>query len=208
MAQGVDHETQDGRERLIRRAFVLFAEKGFDSVTVRDIATASGVSVGLINHHFGSKAGLREAVDAFFIALFEDAITGAAPQPLNSPEDYAVVIDLWIARHEGEWPTIVAYFRRALLEESDWGFSLFQRFYGFVQKSVLRMDADGQIGADVDRLWLPFLMIYLELGTMVFDPYIKRVLGKSGYDRDLWRRRHRAYMSLIRRGAAPARPRE
>ena len=99
MVQGVDHETQDGRERLIRRAFVLFAEKGFDSVTVRDIATASGVSVGLINHHFGSKAGLREAVDAFFIALFEDAITGAAPQPLNAPEDYAVIIDQWIARH-------------------------------------------------------------------------------------------------------------
>ena len=75
-----------------------------------------------------------------------------------------------------------------------------------MQQSVLRMDADGKIGTDVDRLRLPFLMIYLELGTMVFDP--KRVLGKSGYDRDLWRRRHRAYMSLIRCGAAPARPRE
>lgn len=205
MAEVVEQETQDGRERLIRQAFALFADRGFDSVTVRDIATASGVSVGLINHHFGSKAGLREAVDAFFIALFEDAITGAAPQPMRAPEDYAVVIDQWIARHEGEWPTIVAYFRRALLEESDWGFSLFQRFYGFVQKTVLRMDANGQIGPDVDRLWLPFLMMYLELGTMVFDPYIKRVLGKSGYDRDLWRRRHRAYMSLIRRGAAPQR---
>ncbi|ODT89715.1 TetR/AcrR family transcriptional regulator [Phenylobacterium sp. SCN 70-31] len=201
MVQG-QRDNPDGRERLVRTAFVLFAEKGFDSVTVRDIAAASSVSVGLINHHFGSKDGLREAVDEFFIAQFEDAITGAATQELSTTLDPAEVIDAWIERHADDWPTIVAYFRRALLEESDWGFSLFQRFYGFVQATVMRMDAAGQIAPDVDRLWLPFLMMYLEIGTMVFDPYIKRVLGRSGYDRDLWQRRHRAYMSLIRRGTA------
>ncbi|MBX3484836.1 TetR/AcrR family transcriptional regulator [Phenylobacterium sp.] len=189
----------------MRTAFALFAEKGFDSVTVRDIAAASSVSVGLINHHFGSKDGLREAVDEFFIAQFEDAITDAAPQGLSATQDPAELIDAWIERHAEDWPTIVAYFRRALLEESDWGFSLFQRFYGFVQSTVMRMDAAGQLAPDVDRLWLPFLMMYLELGTMVFDPYIKRVLGRSGYDRELWQRRHRAYMTLIRRGASSRR---
>ncbi|MBL8553747.1 MAG: TetR/AcrR family transcriptional regulator [Phenylobacterium sp.] len=204
MVQG-QRENPDGRERLVRTAFVLFADKGFDGVTVRDIAAASSVSVGLINHHFGSKDGLREAVDEFFIAQFEDAITGAAPQELSTTQDPAEVIDAWIERHADDWPTIVAYFRRALLEESDWGFSLFQRFYGFVQSTVMRMDAAGQLAPDVDRLWLPFLMMYLEIGTMVFDPYIKRVLGRSGYDRELWQRRHRAYMTLIRRGTAPRR---
>lgn len=203
MSTAPTKDPQDGRDRLIRTAFALFAERGFDSVTVRDIASASSVSVGLINHHFGSKEGLREAVDEFFIGKFEEAITGAGPQQPATAEDYAVIIDQWISRHEAEWPTIVAYFRRALLEESEWGFSVFQRFYGFVQATVMHMDADGQIGPDVDRLWLPFLMMYLELGTMVFDPYIKRVVGKSGYDRELWRRRHRSYMSLIRRGVSP-----
>ena len=71
------------------------------------------------------------------------------------------------------------------------------------QATVMRMDANGQLAPDMDRLWLPFLMMYLELGTMVFDPYIKRVIGRSGYERDLWQRRHRAYMALIRRGASP-----
>ena len=203
LANDVAGEFLDGRERLIRQAFILFAEKGFDSVTVRDLASASSVSVGLINHHFGSKEGLREAVDVYFIAQFEDALKGAAPEQVNTPEDHAVIIDHWIERHEKEWPTIVAYFRRALLEESDWGYSLFERFYGFVQTSVTRLDADGQIAPDVDRLWLPLLWLYMEIGTMIFDPYIKRLVGKSGYDRELWGRRHRAYMSLIRRGIAP-----
>ena len=206
LATDVDSEVLDGKERLIRQAFILFADKGFDSVTVRDLALASEVSVGLINHHFGSKEGLREAVDAYFIAQFEDALKGAAPEQINTPEDHAVVIDHWIERHEKDWPTIVAYFRRAVLEESDWGFSLFERFYGFVQASVTRMDADGQIAPQVDRLWLPLLWLYMEIGTMIFDPYVKRLLGKSGYDRELWSRRHRAYMSLIRKGIRPTAP--
>ena len=72
-----------------------------------------------------------------------------------------------------------------------------------MQASVTRLDAAGKIAPDVDRLWLPLLWLYMEIGTMIFDPYIKRLVGKSGYDRELWGRRHRAYMSLIRRGIAP-----
>ena len=54
-----------GKHRLIRVAMQMFADKGFDGITVRDIAAAADVSVGLINHHFGSKDGLREAVDQY-----------------------------------------------------------------------------------------------------------------------------------------------
>lgn len=198
----------DGKSRLMDTALRLFAERGFDSVTVRDIATASGVSVGLINHHFGSKEGLRAAVDDHFIQQFEEALTWN-PQPQASgkvtPEAYALTVDEWIGRHQDTWPDTMNYFRRALLEESDWGYTLFARFYAIVQQSVTRMDAKGQVAPDVDRLWLPFLMMYLELGTMLLDPYIKRAIGRSGFENDLWRRRHRAYMELIRRGVAARR---
>ena len=40
----------------------IFGEQGF-GVGVRAIATAAGVSPGLVNHHFGSKDGLRQACD-------------------------------------------------------------------------------------------------------------------------------------------------
>lgn len=205
-----DDEKVDGRQRLLNTALKLFADKGFDSVTVREIAAAANVSIGLIKHHFGSKDGLRTAVDDAFMAQFEEALSIAqgppTPRRLTS-EDLAVSVDEWIGRHQDGWPDTVNYFRRALLEESDWGYALFVRFYGIVQQTIARMDADGQVAADVDRLWLPFLMIYLELGTMLLDPYIRRALGKSGFDGDLWRRRHRAYLNLIGRGIAPRGPR-
>ena len=198
------NEGGDGRTRLIATALRLFAEKGFDGVTVRDIASASDVSVGLINHHFGSKEGLRAAVDEQFIRQFEEALNWGPRTDEDrkvTSEDYAATVDEWISRHQDTWPDTANYFRRALLEESDWGYAIFARFYAIVQQSITKMDAQGILGPQVDRLWLPFLMMYLELGTLLLDPYIQRTIGKSGFETDLWRRRHRAYMDLFRKGA-------
>jgi AcrR family transcriptional regulator len=180
---------------------MLFASKGFDSVTVREIAKAAEVSIGLISHHFGSKDGLREAVDEYFLAQFEEILH-------VDPQHRVIIqwVDDWIARHEAEAEPLFGYFRRALLDDSDWGGKIFERFYAITQQAITRLDAQGRIRSDVDRLWLPFLMIYLELGTTLLDPYVKRILGRSGFEPDLWRRRHRAYISLLAHGYGHPRP--
>ncbi len=191
----------DGRQRLIQSALALFADRGFDGVSVRDIVTAADVSVGLISHHFGSKDGLREAVDAYFIAQFEEVVTASPGQDGGGAQIAASQwVDDWITRHEGEAGALFGYFRRALLDESEWGAAIFDRFYNIAQTLVTRLDARGQIRPDVDRLWLPFLMIYLELGTTLLEPHVRRILGRSGFDKELWRRRHRAYGQLLRSG--------
>ncbi len=185
----------------------LFAEKGFDGVTVRDISTAAEVSVGLINHHFGSKEGLREAVDRYFIAQFEEVLfEQAAYDGVETPSDLDTVTDrteAWIAHHIDDWDLTKAYMRRALLEGSDWGAGLFERFYQVQRTTMDGMDAEGHMRADVDRLWLPLLIVYMELGTLLLELFVERVLGKSGFDRVLWRRRHRAYADLVYRGVRP-----
>lgn len=50
------------RQKILDTAEILFAERGFHSVSVRDITTAAGVDVALINYHFGSKQLLFETV--------------------------------------------------------------------------------------------------------------------------------------------------
>ncbi len=202
-----------GRERLVRMAMALFAERGFDGVTVRDIATAADVSVGLINHHFGSKEGLRAAVDRYFLSQFEEALAieqlrdvGAvsiADSPEAGLERFGEWVEGWIGRHIEDWDATKAYMRRALLEGNDWGASLFERFYQVARTSADRMDVLGNLRSDVDRLWLPFLIMYLEVGTLLLEPYVERILGKSPFDRTLWRRRHRAYLDMIYRGVLP-----
>jgi len=49
------------RERLLRAAASVFAERGYDGTRVADIAAAAGVSNGALYAHFGSKADLLVA---------------------------------------------------------------------------------------------------------------------------------------------------
>jgi TetR/AcrR family transcriptional regulator, regulator of cefoperazone and chloramphenicol sensitivity len=199
-------ELSKGKTKLIKVAMAMFAERGFDGVTVRDLSAEADVSVGLINHHFGSKEGLREAVDRYFLSQFEEVLTEQRPSAetaargLDAVEEWT---EEWIGRHIGDWDVSKAYMRRALLEGSEWGEGLFERFYQVVRTSVDRMDAEGLVREDVDRLWLPLLIMYMELGTLLLEPFVDKVLGRSGFDRKLWRRRHRAYMDLIFRGIHP-----
>ena len=50
------------RGALITAAVTLFAERGPKATSVRDVAAAAGVNHGLVHRHFGSKAGLVQAV--------------------------------------------------------------------------------------------------------------------------------------------------
>ena len=50
-----DRETRD---RLLRAAERLFADRGFKRVTVRDICRAAKANVAAVNYHFGDKLGL------------------------------------------------------------------------------------------------------------------------------------------------------
>ena len=70
---------EESRERLLLAALHLFAEKGFEKTSTREIAAAAGANIGAISYYFGDKAGLYRAV--FFeplgsakddISLFDD----------------------------------------------------------------------------------------------------------------------------------------
>lgn len=50
------------RQRLLESAQKLFAEQGFDRVSVRDITDAAGANVAAVNYHFRSREGLVEEV--------------------------------------------------------------------------------------------------------------------------------------------------
>ncbi|MGW6906976.1 helix-turn-helix domain-containing protein [Streptomyces sp. NPDC054940] len=77
------------RRAVIRdEALRLFADRGPESVTGRQIAEAAGVSSGLVVHHFGSKGGLRREVDEYVLAVFEamlGELTGGAGLSCSIP---------------------------------------------------------------------------------------------------------------------------
>ncbi len=52
----------DCRSNLIAVAAPLFAEKGFNGVSVRELAKGAGVNISMISYYFGGKEGLYSAV--------------------------------------------------------------------------------------------------------------------------------------------------
>ncbi|MCU7723089.1 TetR/AcrR family transcriptional regulator [Actinoplanes sp. KI2] len=56
------------RARIRDAAIELFADRGIEGATIRDIAQQAGVSSGLLRHHFGSKEGLRDACDEYVLS--------------------------------------------------------------------------------------------------------------------------------------------
>jgi AcrR family transcriptional regulator len=52
----------DKREHILIVAEELFAEKGFDGTSVRDIAQQAGVNLAMISYYFGSKEKLLESL--------------------------------------------------------------------------------------------------------------------------------------------------
>ena len=64
-----DDALGDTRERVLEAATKAFAERGYDAVTMRDIAADVGVNVATVHHHAGSKGELYDAVFARMYAL-------------------------------------------------------------------------------------------------------------------------------------------
>jgi AcrR family transcriptional regulator len=84
------------RERLLRAAADVFAQRGYDGTRVADIAAAAGVSNGAIYAHFASKAELLVgALRAHGRRLLADVF---AADPNRSVTDLLLVIGRWLPR--------------------------------------------------------------------------------------------------------------
>jgi AcrR family transcriptional regulator len=143
----VDEGDLTARATIRNAALRLFAERGADAVTVREIATQAGVSPALVVHHFGSKDGLRAEVDAYAGRAF-DAILEALPtdELVDMLTGGAVTGSLAEAFARG-FPVgspLPAYLRRLFLTNDPAAAALFGRWLA-VTRQVL--DAMVELGA-------------------------------------------------------------
>jgi len=76
------------RERIMKAAGRLFAERGYDGTSVRAIVAKARVNQAAINYHFGGKDGLyREVLHDAFRALTDDQLAHAQETKAMSRED-------------------------------------------------------------------------------------------------------------------------
>ena len=126
-------------------ALRLFADRGPDAVTVRDVAAAAGVSPGLVMHHFGSKAGLREAVDEHVAHSFDavlDALTDDGLEDALTGGDSTSLAEAFVAGFPPGSP-LPEYLRRMLLTNDPTGDRVFARWFAESERVLAGLEAAG-----------------------------------------------------------------
>lgn len=86
-------QAQRTETAILNAALTLMREKGYDTVTVRDICKAAGITTGAFYHHFQSK---EELFDKGFAPLDEYMENAMKDEPANDP---AVRLKLILSRY-------------------------------------------------------------------------------------------------------------
>ncbi|MGU3501602.1 TetR/AcrR family transcriptional regulator [Mycobacterium sp. C31M] len=163
-------------ERIRRAALRSFAEHGTGATTLRGVAAAAGVSLGLVQHHFSTKAGLIKAVDEYVLDV---VITPMARPITESTEDSLAEVGYRVNGVFAEHPEVAAYMGRALVDGSALGTTIFDKLYeAGVQRWELRAER-GETRSEIDIRWAVINSMVLALGAMSLRQHIDRHLPES-----------------------------
>lgn len=77
---------RDSKSEIFKAAKALFAKKGYKATTVRDISSATGLNIGLVSYHFGSKENLYKAILTDLGEQHKDILRFLDPLPASQPE--------------------------------------------------------------------------------------------------------------------------
>ena len=84
----------DTREVILKTALELFADKGYEATSMREIAEKIGISKPALYYHFDSKEDIVRGVLGDQLAQIEELVAWAGSQP-TSPILAAEVIERW-----------------------------------------------------------------------------------------------------------------
>jgi len=186
-----------GRRQLLKAGMKLFAERGFAAVGLREIAAEAGVSLGLVRTHFGSKDGLREAIDTHVLeeirALYAAVVEHSSAEVLEQAVEDALD---WIPRDRDA----LMYARMSLMERTPGSQALFDEMLAVMRQFVDNNARLGFLQEDVDREWAAIYMVFDFIGPAVIEPFAQQAFGKSMYAKSMISERNAFMIRLFTRG--------
>ena len=167
------------RARIRDAAIELFADRGIEGATIRDIAQKAGVSSGLLRHHFGSKEGLRDACDEYVLGeliglgtRFTEfqTVDGITPETQRQQR----------------------YITRSVLDGSPAGSALFDRLIEYGERWFTTVD----IKTEDPKAFIAVLSV-MKMSMLTSRDLLTRVLGVDTGEPEGWVRVLRASLEIF-----------
>lgn len=185
------------QERIVEAALDVFAEHGTSGSTLQMIAQAAGVSVGLVQHHFGSKDNLIEAVDAHALAVIGAGMSSPLPE---DPTEAVLELGRRVIYLLSEHLAAVDYLARLLVEGAPAGAAFFDATAAIVMGHWRQLDAIGATADNLDLVWAALNPIILTMGAVIMRRHIDRHLPEPLTTPAQLRRWEESVNGLLERG--------
>lgn len=178
-SKGVEGPVDDrtAKARIRDAAIGSFAENGIAGTTVRGIATAAGVSPGLVIHHFGSMDELRVACDehiATTIGRFKHDAMSGGPN-----------LDVLAALRNAPNGPLMGYLARVLTDDSPTVAALVDDLVADAESYIQQGVDSGILQPATDPRGRAVVLTLWNLGALVLHRHLHRLLGVDLTDPDL-----------------------
>ncbi|AMO62659.1 TetR family transcriptional regulator [Mycolicibacterium phlei] len=190
-------DERPGVDRIREAALRLFAARGTAATSLRLVASEAGVSLGMVQHHFATKANLIKAVDDHVLRVLKTALARPVPEP---PADSIGQVGSQITSLITDEPLVCAYIGQALTEGSALGGQVFDML---AEMGVKRWRDRAELGLtrpDLDPTWSVLNPLILALGAWVLRAHIDRHLPEPFETPEQLQRWQEATSDLLREG--------
>ena len=162
------------REAALRR----FASHGIAATTLRCIATDARVSLGLVQHRFGTKEALAEAVDQYVLGVVQSHFTpDVSRDPAEAGEESVEDTGRRVLKLISQYPDVVDYLARAMVDETPIGIRAFDALFAIGQQRWNRRAEQDQLQPEAaDVTWAALNPMLLVLGTIILRRHVERQL--------------------------------
>lgn len=158
------------RARIRQAALLEFAQHGFKGASIRGVARAAGVSPGLVQHHFGTKDGLRKACDEYVMEFFHETQRQMVEQ--DSPPSPEIAIE-----RLDELQPLIDYLMMSLSSGSDSAAEWFDTITEYTHDALTSGRIGPPLDPEIDTWAIAATQAAMALGVTAFYRNIERALG-------------------------------
>jgi AcrR family transcriptional regulator len=192
--------------RILRSAREIFADRGFEGASTREIADHADVNQAMIHYYFRSKKGLyKKILHTQFLMMF--AAIAARLKPETTSEEFVCDMPLRIIDVLRTSPTISKLFRRELAAGAETLKEVLRDTgeygpAGFRERLKARYEeglASGRL-RELDFDGLSQLLITIGYTSIVIDPLFEQISGTTLHDDETWEKRRPVFAAILRHG--------